>query len=239
MRRSVEIDHRIAYRYDQPVALSEQTIRLCPSVMVKDYSLSVLPATMAIKWFTLARGWMAVTTPAESTTEFSVRSRFIAEVDDSAPHGVGSLMDVCREVHSRVAYIDRPEPRVQDPEETLELRTGSCRDIAWLLVKVLRGLDKNARFVSGYYVNPEVNAAELHAWVEVSWNDRWLGVDPTLCCPVGKMHIPLISARSPSGATPIAGGVTPETGCELSWEIACRELEPCAQVDERVRIHHP
>lgn len=222
----VEIDHQIACRYANPVAISSQLIHLCPSIPVLNYSLDVLPG-VPIQWMVAYRdNRYAVVAPIEKTDRFDVRSRFSVDVDDSPPPiGASALMDVCRGVHDKVQYVTRDTGGVQEPAETLRKKTGTCRDFAWLLADTLRHMKFQARFVSGYYVHLDSMTAELHAWTEVKHNDRWIGLDPTLCEPVGKRHIPVASARHHRNAMPVSGTISPPTEIELTWSIACR---PCA-----------
>ena len=47
------------------------------------------------------------------------------------------LIDLNRRLARDIRYIVRLEPGVYQPEETLDLRKGSCRDSGWLLVHLL------------------------------------------------------------------------------------------------------
>lgn len=62
---------------------------------------------------------------------------------------------VCRDF----TYKARIEKGVQDPDETLRLGRGTCRDFALLMIEAVRALGLAARFVSGYIYVPERDSA--------------------------------------------------------------------------------
>ncbi|HAV12252.1 MAG TPA: cysteine protease [Opitutae bacterium] len=104
-------------------------------------------------------------------------------------------------------YGMREEPGVQNPDETLRLGTGSCRDFAALFIEACRYLGLAARFVSGYLHNPgSTQHGSTHAWSEVYLPGAgWVGFDNTSGLIAGMSHIATAVHRHPEAVPPVAG----------------------------------
>ncbi len=81
----VELSHEMTYRYDHPVRLAEQTVRLRPPqgdlVPTARYSLSIDPGAHSVRWDHDAFGnAIARITIAVKPSSFSVRVNLIADV---------------------------------------------------------------------------------------------------------------------------------------------------------------
>ena len=111
-------------------------------------------------------------------------------------------------IHDNIAYRRREDRGVQTPSATLNLRSGSCRDMATLLLEALRTLKLATRFASGYLDSPASAAgrAATHAWTEICFpNHGWFGYDPTLGESTSLKHIVMGVSSHPRGVMPVSG----------------------------------
>lgn len=118
---------------------------------------------------------------------------------------------LCAAIHRTIRYERRETKGVHSPSQTLQYGSGSCRDMATLMMDAARSLGLAARFVSGYLDCPaaEAGRAAMHAWTEVYLPVLgWRGFDPTLAEETSLKHIAVGVSHHPRGVMPISGMFT-------------------------------
>lgn len=133
------------------------------------------------------------------------------------PHPLATLSQAIKNAFS---YAVRHEEGVQSPAETLAKGSGSCRDLAWLFIEVVRNLGYAARFVSGYLHDASAGGDGLqapvsltHAWAEVFIpGDGWIEFDPTNALVADPQLIRVAVARTAPEVSPVSGSFTGAAG---------------------------
>ncbi len=123
------------------------------------------------------------------------------------------LSDMTQAIYAEFKYNKRLEMGSQTPLQTLELRGGSCRDYAVLMIEAVRSLGLAARFVSGYIYSPHATPAHrgrigghTHAWVRVYLPAcGWVEFDPTNGIVGNTDLVRVAVARDPRQAVPLHG----------------------------------
>lgn len=133
------------------------------------------------------------------------------------------LLDtMSKAISSGFTYRVREEPGVQRPVETLQQRSGSCRDFATLFIEACRFFGLAARFVSGYLHSPLTRQGDgsTHAWAEVFLPGAgWKGFDTTSGLLAGDDHIAMAVTRHPADAPPIAGSFVGTPSCQSTMRV--------------------
>jgi transglutaminase-like putative cysteine protease len=124
------------------------------------------------------------------------------------------LLLLTRTIRETFTHVNRHEKGVQDPLLTLKLRRGSCRDLAALMIEVVRALGMAARFVSGYLHLPDHDheddrddaGGNMHAWAQIYLPGAgWLDFDPSTGVVGNRDLIRVAVVRVPAQAIPLHG----------------------------------
>jgi transglutaminase-like putative cysteine protease len=137
------------------------------------------------------------------------------------------LSDMTHGIRKAFTYRKRHEHGTQHPLDTLQTRSGTCRDYALFMIEALRRLGIAARFVSGYLFIPGdrshgyVGGGSTHAWVQAYLPSAgWIEFDPTNGIVGTKDLIRVAVARDPRQAVPLHGTYLGSADAYVGMEVS-------------------
>ena len=137
------------------------------------------------------------------------------------------LSDMTHGIRKAFTYRKRHEHGTQHPLDTLQTRSGTCRDYALFMIEALRRLGIAARFVSGYLAIPSDRAhryaggGSTHAWVQVYLPSAgWIEFDPTNGIVGTKDLVRVAVARDPRQAVPLHGTYLGSADAYVGMEVS-------------------
>jgi transglutaminase-like putative cysteine protease len=142
---------------------------------------------------------------------------------------VAVLAQINAAIKRDFAYATRDGEGTQSPLETLERRSGSCRDLALLLIEAVRCLGFGARFVTGYLYDPILDggdgdsiqgAGSTHAWAEIYLPGAgWVEYDPTNGLVAGENLVRVAVTRDPVQAVPVEGSFIGDAAAFIGMDV--------------------
>ena len=152
------------------------------------------------------------------------------------------LADLNNGVGAQISYQSREAEGTQTPIETLNRRSGSCRDLAVLLIEAARSLGFGARVVTGYLYRASadagspsaIGAGTTHAWAEIYVpGSGWIAYDPTNSTIGGHDLIRVAITRDISQAVPISGSFVGAPDSYLGMTVDVTVIADSAAMRER------
>jgi len=137
------------------------------------------------------------------------------------------LSEMTHGIRKAFTYRKRHEQGTQHPLDTLQTKSGTCRDYALFMIEALRRLGIAARFVSGYIATPGdrahgyVGGGNTHAWVQVYLPSAgWIEFDPTNGIVGTRDLVRVAVARDPRQAIPLHGSYLGSADAFVGMEVA-------------------
>lgn len=136
------------------------------------------------------------------------------------------LTQLIQQIHQDFSVEYRKDGVPLLPDETFVIKKGSCRDLSWMLINLLRYQGFAARFVSGYfYFDMEEPTYELHAWIDIFLpGTGWLGLDPSHGIFTGNTHFPIASSAHFENTMPVSGGIRGSATSQLITHLSIEIL---------------
>jgi len=161
---------------------------------------------------------------------------FLDEVGPTPTFNI--LCNMTHGIREAFSYRKRHEQGTQHPLDTLQTRSGTCRDYALFMIEALRRLGIAARFVSGYIAIPGdrahgyVGGGNTHAWVQVYLPSAgWIEFDPTNGIVGTRDLIRVAVARDPSQAIPLHGSYLGSADAFVGMEVGINVFSADAEAE--------
>ena len=127
-------------------------------------------------------------------------------------------------------HVSRYEKGIQEPVESIALGSGSCRDLAVLMIAALRSRGVAARFVSGYIHLSEderephsLSGGNMHAWAQAFIpGPGWVDLDPSAGTTGNKNLARVAVGSHPNETIPLQGTWYGQASDHLAMTVAVR-----------------
>ncbi len=118
------------------------------------------------------------------------------------------------------------DENMPEPISCFSDRKGSCRDLAWMMIAMLRMAGLASRYVSGYAYNEELETGhELHAWVETYLPGAgWVGLDPSSGLFTHYLYIPVATSYHPSNTMPVIGNYRGNVKSKMETSVSIEQV---------------
>jgi transglutaminase-like putative cysteine protease len=183
----------------------------------------VYPFTYSAKEWRALKRFVLPLLPRPELARWS--DRFFRKDGSADMHDL--LVGMTRTMRRTFRHAARHEKGVQDPIDTIALGSGSCRDLAVLMIAALRARGIAARFVSGYLHLPEdddedkVSGGNTHAWAQVYVpGPGWVDFDPSRGVVGSQNLIRVAVAHHPREAIPLQGTWYGGASDHLAMQVA-------------------
>jgi transglutaminase-like putative cysteine protease len=163
---------------------------------------------------------------SDSNGELSAWARNFLDAEGPTPT-FNILSGMTYGIRRIFTYRKRHEQGTQHPLDTLQTKSGTCRDYALFMIEALRRLGIAARFVSGYIAAPGdrahgyVGGGSTHAWVQVYLPSAgWIEFDPTNGIVGTRDLVRVAVARDPRQAIPLHGTYLGSADAFVGMEVS-------------------
>lgn len=137
------------------------------------------------------------------------------------------INNLTHQIHQDFKLVYREEGEPHNANHTFDIKSGSCRDLAWMQIQLLRAMGIATKFVSGYFfIESGSSKYDLHAWLEVYLPGAgWIAFDPSNGSIAGDRYIPLCSCASYKDAMPVTGSFRGEASSTLNTFVSIQVLQ--------------